>query len=159
MELIQILALIKKEMTEIERTVMICVNRQKKWNEFIKSGEEDILIDSIANCLHSFYTGTEKIFEIVAVEIDGGLPKGEKWHLKLIELMQLNLPIRCSVISERTAEKLDEYRAFRHLFRNIYTHRMIPEKVMKMCDILLQTWQGLKTDLDAFILTMEETNA
>ncbi len=29
MELIQILALIKKEMTEIERTVMICVNRHK----------------------------------------------------------------------------------------------------------------------------------
>jgi hypothetical protein len=156
MELLQILALIKKEMTEIERTVMICINRQKKWNDFIKSGEEDILIDSIATCLHSFYTGTEKIFEIVAVEIDGGLPKGEKWHLKLIELMQLNLPIRCPVLSERTTEMLDEYRAFRHLFRNIYTHRMIPEKVMKMCDKLLQTWQGLKTDLDNFI---EETNA
>lgn len=30
---------------------------------------------------------------------------------------------------------------------------------MKMCDKLLQTWQGLKTDLDNFIDTMEETNA
>jgi len=34
--------------------------------------------------IHDFYCGVEKLFERVAVNIDGKLPKGEDWHTELL---------------------------------------------------------------------------
>jgi hypothetical protein len=71
--------------------------------------------------LHDFYCGVEKIFERIAVHINGELPKGEDWHTEL--LLQMAHPIkgiRDAVISTDLLEKFKEYLRFRHLFRHIY---------------------------------------
>lgn len=71
--------------------------------------------------IHDFYCGVEKLFERVAVNIDGKLPKGEDWHTELLSQMARPLVgIREAVINQDLLGKLREYLRFRHLFRHIY---------------------------------------
>ena len=71
--------------------------------------------------LHDFYNGCERVFEIISRRINGGLPDAGHWHRKLLQQMTIPIrDIRPSVISKGLAASLDEYLAFRHLFRNIY---------------------------------------
>jgi len=158
MKLTSIIALIKNEMQEIDNTVRLCLKRKERRNECISLNLEDVLIDSIAACMHSFYTGLEKIFKLIAEEIDGGLPKSERWHAKLLDMMILTLSVRCPVISKETKTRLDQFRQFRHLFRNIYTHNVIPERVIDLCDTLNETWLLTKSDINSFIEKMGESN-
>lgn len=39
-----------------------------------------------ASFIADFYTGVEKIFRLIAEELNGGIPKGEGWHKKLLNL-------------------------------------------------------------------------
>lgn len=71
--------------------------------------------------LHDFYTGAEKIFEMIANAIDKRVPSGMRWRAELLTQMTLNIPgLRSPIISKGTAKMLDECLRFRHLFRNIY---------------------------------------
>jgi len=158
MELTTIIALIKNEMQNIDNTVRLCLNRKERRNECIALNLEDVLIDSIAACMHSFYTGLEKLFKLITEEIDGGLPKSERWHAKLLDMMMLTLPVRCPVISKDTKAKLDQFRQFRHLFQNIYTHNVIPERVIVLCDTLSEIWLSTQSDIDQFIQQMGESD-
>jgi hypothetical protein len=42
-------------------------------------------LDGVALNLHSFYSGTERIFELIAANVDDILPKGENWHQALLK--------------------------------------------------------------------------
>jgi len=71
--------------------------------------------------LHDFYTGAEKIFEMIANTIDKRVPSGLRWHTELLNQMTLEIPgLRPHIISKDTAKMLDEYLRFRHLFRKRY---------------------------------------
>lgn len=99
--------------------------------------------------LHDFYCGTEKIFERIALHLDGELPKGEDWHTEL--LLQMAQPvkgIRDVVISPDLLEKLKEYLRFRHLFRHIYGFELKWER-FKHLSLSLSTILGeLKNNLE-----------
>lgn len=72
--------------------------------------------------LHGFYSGLERILERLAETVDGSLPKGENWHQALLVQMSKEVTgIRPAVISLQTLKRLDEYRGFRHVVRNVYT--------------------------------------
>jgi hypothetical protein len=66
--------------------------------------------------LHSFYTLIEKILELIARQVDEGVPASGAWHRDLLEQMRRPTADRGAVISDDLAEKLKEYLAFRHLF-------------------------------------------
>jgi hypothetical protein len=58
----------------------------------------------------------------VAEVIDGEKPVGENWHQVLLKQMANEVSgVRPAVISENTFVKLNEYRGFRHVVRNVYT--------------------------------------
>ena len=48
------------------------------------SRERDFFFDSVALNLHSFYSGAERIFELVARHLDRSLPTDETWHRDLL---------------------------------------------------------------------------
>ena len=53
--------------------------------------------------------------------MDGGLPKGDDWHIQLLRRMTVAVgDRRPPVLSKESGETLAEYLSFRHLFRNIY---------------------------------------
>ena len=71
--------------------------------------------------LHDFYNSVERIFLIIANELNGKIITSNHWHKQLLYQMTIEVKdLRPSIISKKLASELDEYLAFRHLFRNIY---------------------------------------
>jgi len=81
--LYQLLALrIRDEAEELDRTAH---RVERVWQEAQhRQTDQDVYVDSAALNLHSFYSGAERLFEAIANELDGGLPKGEAWHRELL---------------------------------------------------------------------------
>lgn len=113
--------------------------------------------DGVALNLHGFYTGIERIFEDVARTLDGGVPSGPEWHQRL--LMQMAAPVngmRKAVISPETRRRLDQYRGFRHLVRNVYAYSLRPDRIRELLDELESSFGQVETELLQFAAALEE---
>lgn len=79
---------------------------------------------SIAAVLHSFYAGVENIFKRIASGIDGHVPTGKRWHSDLLGEMARRTDSRPPVVNEALRGRLEEYLAFRHVFRGHYAFEL-----------------------------------
>ncbi len=101
--------------------------------------------------LHGFYSGIERIFERLAETLDGNLPKGENWHQALLVQMSKDVTgIRPAVISLQTLKRLDEYRGFRHVVRNVYTFHFDEAKLEKLVLGAGDTFAQARVEILAF---------
>jgi hypothetical protein len=57
---------------------------------------------------------------------------------------------RPSVISQDTAQHLDEFRRFRHLVRNVYTLNLVPQRMAGLVSALPELWSRGRAELLAF---------
>lgn len=113
--------------------------------------EQDVYLDSVALNLHGFYSGLERLFELVARHVDQHLPSGEMWHRDLIQQMAQDIAdVRPAVISPDGASPLDELRRFRHLVRNLYTFNLVPDKMRTLITNLPKLWLNIQAELLAF---------
>ena len=60
-----------------------------------------------------------------------------------------------AVISTETGTRLDEYRRFRHVVRNVYTHRFDPAKFGKLVNSASELFARIKAELLAFAAFLE----
>ena len=149
---------IRDELAEIERTV----NRAKRSWDIAKkaTADQDIYIDSAALNLHGFYSGLERLLEYAAYQLDGGPPQGQAWHKELLRQMSTPLtPVRPAMISAEMAQRLDEFRRFRHLVRNIYAEHLDPQRVGDLVEKLTGLWDDLRHDLTQFAYFLEGVSA
>ena len=108
--------------------------------------------ESLALKLHNFYTGCERIFQKIADDINGGVPRSADWHKRLLKSMCLEIEnIRPSVISRETGKSLEEYLAFRHVVRNIYGFEIDSEKLERLIGRLDRTFGSFKKELSNFL--------
>lgn len=108
-------------------------------------------VDAAALSLHGFYSGTERILEWIARQVDGTLPQGPAWHRELLDQMTLDVPgVRPHVLQKATAKQLEEYLGFRHVVRNLYTWELDTTKVERLIKRLPHTLQAVENDLKAF---------
>ena len=113
--------------------------------------EQGLYLDSVALNLHGFYSGLERLFELIARHIDQSNPSGEMWHRDLLHQMAQEVAnIRPAVIDPNRIPSLDELRRFRHLVRNIYTFNLVPEKIMPLILGLSELWSQVQEELMAF---------
>ena len=142
------------ELRELERT-QAAVWRQ--WQASLRVAiDQDVYINSVALNLHSFYSGLERIFEMIAGQIDGGKLEGRDWHTELLRQMTLDLPgVRPPVLDRRSAEQLDELRSFRHLVRDIYAANLVPQRMQPMVEMLPDLWLDVRRQLEAFAAYLE----
>ncbi len=121
----------------------------------MKKAEEtadDDYLDGVALNLHSFYTGIESCFEEIARTVDGALPSGANWHQELLQQMSADLQeLRPSVIGRSTRDCLDEYRAFRHVVRNVYTFNLNPERLNNLASDADRCFEDCKQDMESFV--------
>lgn len=147
---------IANELENIEKTVI----KAKHGFEIAQEkgpDEQDFYLDSVAFNLHSFYSGIERIFEIIAEEIDKEIPQGERWHKDLLEQMSFGLlEIRPAFISKKTKGELVEFLSFRHLVRAIYTFKINPKRLERLVALLQETFDHFKEDLGQFLLFLEK---
>lgn len=80
---------------------------------------------AMGSILHDFYTAVEDIFQAIATEVNGSLPRREDWHKRLLHSMTLDIPqVRPAVVLPELEVQLDAYRRFRHVFRNVYGYHL-----------------------------------
>ena len=81
---------IRDEVAEIGRT-LDAVSRH--WQRFQKARvDQDAYLNSVALNLHGFYSGVERVLELIALELDSGTLGGEAWHAELLQQMMLAVP-------------------------------------------------------------------
>lgn len=140
---------IELEITELDRTQAAI---QKHWTIARRTAaDQDAYLNSVALNLHSFYSGLERVFELIALELDGGALGGEAWHAELLRQMSLDVPdVRPAVLEQDTAEALDEYRKFRHRIRNIYATNLDPDRMAHLVTGLTTLWPQICVELVIF---------
>ena len=110
----------------------------------------NIFYESLALKLHNFYTGCERIFQIVASELNGGVPSNYDWHRRLLTRMATKQERRPALLSSETTQFLAEYLAFRHVVRNIYGFELDPKRLDSLVKGYPLVWQNFQQDVLQF---------
>ncbi len=114
-------------------------------------GHSALFYENLALKLHNFYTGCERIFQIVASELNGGAPTGFDWHRRLLERMETAWQGRPALLAPATVQNLREYLAFRHVVRNIYGFELDAERVERLVSRYPVVWSQVETDVQRFV--------
>ena len=86
---------IREELPELERVI---ARVQEGWQRAQQSAD-DLYVDAVALGIHGFYTGIERIFELIASTVDGIVPQEANWHQALLNQMAKEIPhVRPAVI-------------------------------------------------------------
>jgi hypothetical protein len=116
----------------------------------------DLLNENFALKLHNFYTGCERIFRLVATELNGGLPAGSDWHRRLLDRMQAEREGRPAVITPRLATKLQDYLGFRHVVCSLYGYELDPERVARLVSNYAETWHQFEQEIQVFTTWLKD---
>jgi hypothetical protein len=139
---------IRGEVPELGRAVDRAL---RAWVHAQQMPGEYAYLDSVALNLHGFYSGVERLFELIARHVDRSLPGGDTWHRDLLYQMAGDLPeARPAIVSQETVQALDEFRRFRHVVRRVYTINLAPEKMASLLSALPTVWATLQAELIAF---------
>ena len=137
--------------SEIRRLSIVVGDIEQALVQFDVAAPTPLELRGLANLLHDFYTGIEKVFKRIAPELNGGLPEGDAWHRRLLENMALDIPgVRPAVLRSATAASLDEFLRFRHLVRNIYGFELLPDRLIDLARRVAPAWKIVEEDLTAF---------
>jgi hypothetical protein len=146
----QFLNAAKRILDELNETEIIIEHAQEGWSRY-QNSSDSYYLGGVALDLHGFYSSLERTFEFIAINIDKSLPQGTEWHKILLDQMAKEIfQLRPALISDQTRKALDEYRAFRHLIRNIYTHQIEPSKMQNLVQNLQQLFEQIRLELIAF---------
>lgn len=112
---------------------------------------------AIGYYLHNFYNGCEAIFRSIARFFENDL-SAESWHDDLLKRMKLTIPgYRPAVIDETLFRLLDDFRAFRHVYRRAYTleldwerERLVAQRFPLAAKLLLEQVEAFLAKLDEF---------
>jgi len=109
-----------------------------------------VQVTALASVLHSFYNGVESIFIIIAKEIDGAVPTGDRWHRDLLEQMGMANEFREAVLPLPIQLQLQSYLAFRHYYRHAYSFFLRWEELRELVLPLTAVWDQTRTVLNQF---------
>lgn len=105
-----------------------------------------------AVALHGWYTGVETIFERIARELDGDVPRGDRWHRELLAQMAAEIPgTRPPVLTAALVPDLAALLAFRHFFRHAYAVSLDPGHLETELARLVRTERAVSEALDGLV--------
>jgi hypothetical protein len=137
---------------EIEGELELLRKLRSEFEEVPESLKETIRNRIIGSLLHDFYSGVERIFKRIAVELNGGVPKTETWHRDLLVEMSWDMPeMRRAVITERTMKRLLPYLRFRHVFRNLYGFELESSRVQELEEDFPSLCNEVVRELETFV--------
>lgn len=114
-------------------------------------------VRAIASILHDFYSGIEKVFRRIAQDVDGEVPRGDNWHMDLLQRMTIPIPdVRPAVVNTDLSETLVEYLRFRHLFRNVYEFHLRWDKFSRLARGMAATLGQFQEELASFLRFLQD---
>jgi hypothetical protein len=140
-------ARIRASLDDIKRVA----DRAETLSQRAQKTGDDGFWDGVALNLHGFYAGVEQVFEDIARSLEGGVPTGATWHQALLLQMSAEVAsVRPAGITATTRQRLDEYRSFRHIVRNVYTFNLRPARWLELVGGLRACRTQVNADLTAF---------
>lgn len=133
-----------------------------EYDDFIRKYSDHMdlyLVRVKASFMADFYMGVEKIFKIIVEEINGGTPRGEGWHKRLLHTMSLELKgVRPSVISKELYQDLLKFLGFRHVVRQAYGFQLDEKKLEELEKIFVKTWKRFSREIKKFCSFLDGTS-
>jgi hypothetical protein len=119
--------------------------------------DDSFFLRSIGSVLHDFYVAVENTLKIICSEVDEKLPEGSNWHIMLLKQASYEIPdIRPAVISKHTMDNLDKFRAFRHIFRNVYGYNLDSMRIKELLLELPETVELFTEDVATFLNILDQ---
>ena len=88
--------------------------------------------------------------------MEGSVPDNADWHRDLLLQMSAEMSgVRPAVIGRDTRHCLDEYRAFRHVVRNVYAFTLRPSRLRELVSDLRPCFDSAARDLLGFAAFLE----
>ncbi|NJL48860.1 MAG: hypothetical protein HC929_17045 [Leptolyngbyaceae cyanobacterium SM2_5_2] len=115
----------------------------------------ELFYENLALKLHNFYTSCEKILQLIATELNGGLLAGSDWHKRLLDRMATEREGRPAVLRSATAAALREFLGFRHVVRNLYGYELDSERVARLVEKYPHVWQHTAQDYRTFVACLQ----
>jgi hypothetical protein len=100
--------------------------------------------------LMNFYNGVENILKRISKEYYEVMPKGESWHKELLFLSYNPPEGKTSIFNQSIAERLHQYRSFRHRFVSGYGFQLKGEKMLELIDNTGPLWDDIKAAVSNF---------
>jgi hypothetical protein len=114
---------------------------------------------AIGYLLHNFYNGCENIFRTIAAYFENDIGT-DAWHADLLRRMRLDIPgHRPAVIDDELHRLLDDFRGFRHVFRNAYFFELDWERERLVAGRLHRAAALLHPQVDRFLDWVEGLDA
>ena len=147
-DLIEVMkARIANELTSLERVAQSL----QTFLSIVSEQPSEIEIRGTGSYVHDFYSGIERIFERIAVTLDGGLPAGDRWHQALLQQMtEVPQGVRPAVIDDVLYQHLLDYLKFRHLFRHTYGNELEWGKLRPLAEGVQEIFTKLYAQLTQF---------
>ena len=143
---------IETELRNLERIV----EEVKQFLASVPDAPGTFEIAGVAKYVHDFYNGVERIFERVAVRLDGGLPSGDLWHTQLLEQMAAPFEdARPAVIDLMLQKRLVDFLKFRHRIRHTYSYELEWPRVKERANELGEIMQQLRKALETFMQALD----
>lgn len=152
--------LLKRISSEINDELKNLTKLIKDYDNFLVKYSQNMdkyLLRVKASLMADFYMGVEKIFRIISEELDGGVPKGEGWHKKLLYTMTLEIKgVRPAVISKELYIDLLEFLGFRHVVRQAYGFELNEKKLSVLENKFKKTWKKFEKEIKKFCNFLEK---
>lgn len=104
-----------------------------------------------AALLHGLYTGIEGILYRIHKTLYGRADSSIHWHRMLIDAVSRADSKNGPVLTEKTAENLRDYLAFRHRFRHSYGSTLDPMLVSAKLLQFPSVWAACKQEIIVFL--------
>lgn len=139
--------LIEDELTTLERIV----EHTEEGLAMLSDPPGQFELHGLAAYIHQFYTGVESIFERIVVYLGEEMPRGEYWHVDLLnQMVEEREAIRPPVLDEPLRARLKEYLDFRHFFRHAYGYTPEWVKMRPLAEGMGRTQASLREQLERF---------
>lgn len=125
---------LKAELDADMKILAVLEGKYKKAKDKLNRIEPDELdFAGLAYTIVNVYNLMENYFLCVAKGFENAI-EGDRWHKDLVRRMSLEIEgVRPALLEARDVPLIDELRAFRHVFRNIYQGALDIEK-LKLVD-------------------------
>ena len=120
--------------------------------ERIKAGAVDYLdYAALGYTIHNLYSLMENGCFRIAKFFENNI-SDESWHKELLDRMRLNIEgIRPAFLDEETYLLLDDLRAFRHLFRNLYARPIDRDRIMLVQKKIPEAIAGFNQAVETYL--------